>query len=185
MSTTTAPARSPWGAVQYSSPIGTDGIFMVSTAGHGGIKVPAALNRRVHEAWRQAGGWYEEDCEWAIVALTFPELFAGHIEAAESSARNYFPDEYTAATGKAVPVAESYTLRKRAFEASTADAFVVTSAFGDWHEAVPAGMVGVVARRKSDDARATFLLPEEDYQTRGEDGFVIDEARHTRADIAF
>jgi hypothetical protein len=23
------------------------------------------------------GNWYEEDCDWALVALSFPELFIG------------------------------------------------------------------------------------------------------------
>jgi hypothetical protein len=30
----------------------------------------------VPERWRNEGGFYEEDQEWAKVAITFPDLFA-------------------------------------------------------------------------------------------------------------
>jgi len=47
----------------------------VITAGHGGFKLDPALNAQVPEVCRRRGGWYEEDCEWAIPFLVFPELF--------------------------------------------------------------------------------------------------------------
>jgi hypothetical protein len=52
---------------------------------------------------RRAGGWYEEDCDWAIVATVFPEAFKGRdvgtttkdpLEAARSTLRNWHPDSY-------------------------------------------------------------------------------------------
>src|SRR3954469_18332191 len=60
-SMTTEPRTSPWGPVQHAHAIGSAGIWQVSTAGHGGIKVPAALNEKINPAWRNTDGWYEED----------------------------------------------------------------------------------------------------------------------------
>ena len=82
--------RTPWGNSQSVDAVGC-GIVFASTASHGGYFVPAELNARVPLAWRRASfdqramsGWYEEDCDWAMVALTFPELFpADAIRAAQ------------------------------------------------------------------------------------------------------
>ena len=55
---------------------------MVQTASHGGFYLDAEMNAQVPEAWRVAtfndlglAGWYEEDCDWCLVALTFPQHF--------------------------------------------------------------------------------------------------------------
>ena len=49
-----------------------------STAGHGGFHLSAERNRSVHSMLRARGGWYEEDEGWAIVAITFPNLFTSY-----------------------------------------------------------------------------------------------------------
>ena len=66
------PLHSPWGAVQHGERL-ADGVFFVSTAGHGGIKLDRARNALVPEVFRKEGGWYEEDCDWAI-PMYFLEL---------------------------------------------------------------------------------------------------------------
>ena len=78
-------AYTPWGAPDTVEPIGTDGIAFVSTPSHGGFYVPPALNSRVpaeHRAitFNRQGesGWYEEDCDAALVVLAFPSLFGPH-----------------------------------------------------------------------------------------------------------
>lgn len=181
MVTIDAPKRSPWGVVQYSSAIGTEGMFIVSTAGHGGIKVPAALNKRIDATWRKDKGWYEEDCEWAIVAVSFPESFPEEsVKQAHFTARNYWPHEYMAVTGTTVELADSYELRRAAAQEAHKDAFVVNGAYGDWHEHVPAGMVGVSAQRQGETRH--FLVPKEQYETRSEFGFVIDVEQHAAWD---
>ena len=50
------------------------GAWSVDTAGHGGIKLDAARNRKVPAVARQAGGWYEEDCQWAIAAYVHSDV---------------------------------------------------------------------------------------------------------------
>jgi len=63
-----------WGKSQTAKKI-TDGIIFYTTASHGGFHVSKKLNQQIHWGWRREDGWYEEDCEWSIVVLTFPTLF--------------------------------------------------------------------------------------------------------------
>jgi hypothetical protein len=67
-------AHTPWGASQGAT-VYAEGVTAHSTAGHGGFKLSAERNRKVHPMLRANGGWYEEDAAWAIVAITFPHLF--------------------------------------------------------------------------------------------------------------
>lgn len=71
--------ETPWGRSQSSEPL-CPGVAFHSCAGHGGYSVtPEVLatwpeGLREHPAY--AGpGWYEEDQDWAIVALAMPEHF--------------------------------------------------------------------------------------------------------------
>lgn len=178
--TTLLGKHSPWGKIDHATTL-ADGIATVSTPSHGGVKLDRKRNAKMPAAVRRKGGWYEEDCEWALVVLVFPEAFKPEsVEAAHSSAKGWFPDEYTAITGKPVAVEESYTLQKRAFKAETANRYVVVSACGDWHEKVPKSMVGVSATLGGDrghkawEAQIHRLVPEDAYAKRGRFGYVLD-----------
>ena len=63
---------SPWGDIQTVTPLGPDAVS-VTTASHGGICVSPAALRRIPEPLRltafSAGGWFEEDCDWAVPYL--------------------------------------------------------------------------------------------------------------------
>ena len=70
----------PWGYADHQETI-AKGIISYSTPSHGGFflsddrlsQMPAAL--RAIKTW--AGkNWFEEDCDWAIVCLAFPEYFS-------------------------------------------------------------------------------------------------------------
>lgn len=176
------PKRSPWGPIQDFDVI-AEGMASVGTASHGGIKLSRARNAKMPESVRRRGGWYEEDCEWSLVALVFPEAFsADDVEDAHSKAKNYYPEAFTEITGEAVADSESWVLRKRAFEARTRSSFVSRAAFGSWADWVPEGMVGVTARRELDGAQRTYLVPKEEYDARPLGfGFVVDELRHAEA----
>lgn len=86
----------PWGPAHASRNI-AEGITFHTTSSHGGIELgptrlammPAEL-RSVHP-W--AGeGWYEEDCDWAIVALAFPQHFSPReVRCAVLTVRGYCP----------------------------------------------------------------------------------------------
>lgn len=179
---TAIPKSSPWGSVQGGSVL-AEGIVSVYTAGHGGIKLDAARNAKVPEVCRAPSGWYEEDCEWSIPALVFPEAFPDRpgmdktmAQYATESCRNWFPEAYTAITGEEVTLEQSSTLRERAFKLETRDKFVVTTAWGHsprntpW---VPEGKVGVIGWRGSDGKEIYALVAAERYAAR-QGSYVLD-----------
>jgi hypothetical protein len=90
------PLHSPWGRVDGGT-ILADGIVSVYTASHGGLYVTterlAEMPPRFQGLNHYGGGnWFEEDCEWAIVCLAFPEVFRPEeCEAARATARHYYP----------------------------------------------------------------------------------------------
>ena len=81
--------HTPWGASQQVTEV-APGIRWVSTASHGGFHLDAERNAKVPWVWRAASfagrgmdGWYEEDCDWSMVVLTFPDIAKpGDLEAA-------------------------------------------------------------------------------------------------------
>lgn len=95
---TPAPRSTPWGTPQDVRHV-APGIVRVDTPGHGGYHVRADLHELMPAPVREldgyTGGWYEEDCTWAFVALAFPAHFDADVVAYahESAARNY-PEEY-------------------------------------------------------------------------------------------
>jgi len=67
-------ASTPWGRSQGGT-LYAEGVVAHSAAGHGGFRLSAERNSKVLPMLRDEGGWYEEDACWAIVAITFPDLF--------------------------------------------------------------------------------------------------------------
>lgn len=189
----------PWGKADSQSVI-APGIVEVTTASHGGIHLEAHLNSQVHAAWRDKLGWYEEDCEWAIVAVTFPEHFQGktvqsgrhagktYVEYAHGVLKRGFPDGYSAVFGVVVTAAESNIIAEREFKAAHADRWLSTSAWGYRNDRngrlrVPAGWVGVCASLGGSRAHGVqerwYLVPEAEYAARNTlGGVVIDPDRH-------
>ncbi len=73
--------RTPWGQADSVVTL-ANGIRHVSTPSHGGYWVPAKLLPLIPPAyrayaakWSGSEQWYEEDCAWACVAVTFPDAF--------------------------------------------------------------------------------------------------------------
>jgi hypothetical protein len=69
----------PWGPAQHSDKL-AQGVYNVSTSSHGGILVGQAVARermteRAQEIGEPFGRFlaFEEDCDWAIVALEMPD----------------------------------------------------------------------------------------------------------------
>ena len=169
---------SPWGAIQSSKQV-AEGIEFVGTASHGGFKLDRSRNAKMPAVFRRDGGRYEEDCEVDLVVLSFPELFtAEQVQAAHKSAKNWFADEYEKHFGVVIPLAESHQKREKAFRENTFDKFVVRSAWGDWHEKVPQGMVGTYAKCAKTGEEKYFLVTSDEYAKRDHSGFVIDPAVH-------
>jgi len=102
-------AHTPWGQSQGGT-IYAEGVVSHSTAGHGGFKLSAERNRKVHTLLRAPGGWYEEDECWAIVAITFPQLFTSlERRYAEQTVKDSWPDAWEEISGT----------RKRRFSTSS------------------------------------------------------------------
>lgn len=159
------------------------GILSVTTASHGGYKLDRVQNAKVHPAFRQAGGWYEEDCRYAVVVVTFPAHFSETtLAGAHKSLKEWFPVAYTAAFGVEVKLEESHVLREQAEREAAKGKLQSLAAWGDWHAAVPAGFVGLCARvdgrnGPKEGADRFFLVPAAEYDTRSM-VFVVDPARH-------
>ena len=173
----------PWGPSQLAT-IYAEGIVAHMTAGHGGFRLSAERNARVIPPLRIGSGWYEEDEAWAIVALTFPDLFTGYErKLADRTIRDKWPDEWEAIHGPPLEPGESIGKDRRDFERRHADAWIVASAITSSHQP---GMVEVVAvlgaRQVANAEERRFLVPTAEYQARGPFGFVIDEGRHVPYD---
>ena len=107
--------RTPWGTAQAVRMI-APGIGEVTTAGHGGIKLSAELNRGMPDCMRRKGGWYEEDVDWALVYAVYAEEIQKAINpdnvelmnreyrclgTAAKTLRKWLPDAYEKFYGKA------------------------------------------------------------------------------------
>ena len=95
----------PWGEAQSVEPVGTS-MCWVLTASHGGLYVDDALNGQIDRVWRVdgtyddngtylPGGWYEEDCDWAVPVVTFPDRFTPRtVLGAHGVLARWYPEFY-------------------------------------------------------------------------------------------
>lgn len=121
-------AHTPWGPSQGGT-VYAEGVTSLATAGHGGFKLSADRNRKVHPMLRAAGGWYEGDECWAIVAFTFPHLFTAlERRYAERTIKDSWPDAWEAIFGTILEPGESRRKDQRAFEMAHANDWIVVSA---------------------------------------------------------
>jgi hypothetical protein len=173
-------ASTPWGGSQMAT-IYVEGIVSHSTSGHGGFHLSSDRNRFVDASVRSEGGWYEEDCEWAVVAITFPDVFTGYERrCAEEVAKNNFPAFWEKLRGRRLEPGESRSKDRSSFDLAHANDWIVISAIASSHHV---GMVEVIAtkggkREFSQDERR-FLVPDTEYSKRSSFGFVIDLQLHT------
>lgn len=165
--------RSIWGSIQTAQEY-APGIVNVTTASHGGIVLDQMANDKVHAAWRNQQGMYEEDICWAIVAMTYPSLFTDYEkECAESTLRRWMPVEYTKVTGNPVSPEESHVLRENALrEKHKADWIVISDVLkGDKVHAI-----ATKGGKWPSKDRREYLIEPKRYAARSEIGHVIDEA---------
>lgn len=195
--------QSPWGKIQHVSEI-ADGIAFFSTPGHGGVKLDRKRNAKVPDYMRAAGGWYEEDCCYALAMVNFQDEFRAYLEKRDNLKqtdveqqlealtfvfRDYFPDFYARFYG--VPIetlkGKSTAYDERLFNQEHANDWVSISAVGDWHKDCPQGMVLVTAakggRAINKGEKRSYLIPQEEYSQRSMFGFVIDPNRHKELDM--
>lgn len=178
-------AHTPWGFAD-SVRLLADGIYSVSTPSHGGIKLSADCNNAIPDFMRLRGGWYEEDVEWARVAMIFPNAFEPkEVVNAEATLKNWEPDIWEQIFGQTLQPGESQKRDEQAFRAAHAKDLVSTTAWGDWATWVPTGMIGIAAHVGGYDKQyhthgpaRYFQVSETEYRTRKSFGFIVDPAQH-------
>lgn len=175
-------AHTPWGPSQGGTAY-AEGVTSHSTAGHGGFKLSAERNRKVHSMLRAAGGWYEEDECWANVAITFPHLFTAlERRHAERTLKDSWPDAWEAIFGTILAPGESRTKDRRAFEAEHAADWIVVSAItSDQQKGFVECISTLGGQRGAGTEERRFLVPAEEYDI-GRFGFVIDLERYAAYD---
>jgi hypothetical protein len=138
--------QTPWGVAQHVETL-APGVFFVSTARHGGVKLDAKNNRRIPKPFRCRRGWYEKDLDWAIAVNFIPEAFPSPVTKhnAIRILKDFHWREWEAFTGEELGPVDSMGKREALFRQRHRADFIVTRAWGDWNETVPTGMVGVVA----------------------------------------
>lgn len=86
--------NSPWGIIDNVDYI-ADGIDFVSTPSHGGLRLSkdaiTLLSEHARGSSKKVGEYYffEEDCDWALVAFELPHLFRDSYEAAINILKQY------------------------------------------------------------------------------------------------
>lgn len=174
-------SRTPWGTADGVTHV-APGIDSVFTPGHGGVKLSRERNKEVDPIWRSKSGWYEEDCEWAIAAITHREAYSKeHQRLAHQSARRWFPDEYEKVVGKDParygvtdykPIApgESNVRDEQVFFAANADKVqrVWSASYSKDHEGMTEVLVSDVTSTgtRAGNAR-TVLIPSDEYDKLG------------------
>ena len=165
-------------------------ISRVDTASHGGYKLDRKRNAQVPEYMRAAGGWYEEDEAWCIVALVFPAYFPTEaVESAFKTFRHGYPAEFEQFTGTTLKEGESFGRDRELFQARHKGDLVVVSASSGRDISrgrdIPEGFVQVTAYAGGrvgyglpEGPEHVFLVPDEDYKARGPHGFVVDPAKY-------
>ncbi len=103
----------PWGTADYSKRI-AQGIILYGTAGHGGFHLSETRQREMPEILRMDGGWYEEDCDWSLVVIAFPQYFnPTEYKQAKDTLKNWHPDKYEQHFGVKLAPEESYMRRQK------------------------------------------------------------------------
>lgn len=175
------PTETPWGEAQTTD-VHAEGVAFHSTASHGGFKLDTERNVLVHPLWRNDTDFYEEDCEAAIVIVTFPELFSAEtVTAAQQTAKNWFPEAYERVFGVTLEPGESIKKDQQVFRREHAEDWIVISAITSQHHP---GFVECVATKGGVRGRSgerCFLVPTTEYR-QGRHGFIIDQARHAPYD---
>lgn len=172
----------PWGTSQGGTVFG-EGITKHHTAGHGGFHLTHDRNIKVDSRLRNSGGWYEEDVEWAIVAITFPNLFTSlERREAERTMRDWLPDAWERISGETIAPGASYKKDQAAFHKTHENDWIVISAIISTQNH---GFVETIAslggNHDRDVEQRRFLVSADEYK-QGRFGFVVDTSRHESYD---
>lgn len=173
--------RTPWGVADHATEYGP-GVISYSTPGHGGFKLERAQNAKVDPELRREGGWYEEDQDWCLVAVSFPELFSARERRhADNTFRNWMPDQYESFHGVVLQEGQSFKKDERIFAERHKDDWVVISASRNDDGTIRCWATKGGERRRHDGPEIEekiFVVPGDEYEARGRHGFVVDPSVH-------
>lgn len=180
----------PWGPSHIAVAYGV-GIVSHQTASHGGFALSKERNAGIPASLRTKEGFYEEDCAWAAVAVTFPDLFTDlEKRRADEVLRQVYPDAWEALHNTFLQRGQSRARDRQRFDADNADRWVVISAIlSNQHPGYVECIATLGGRRPSNTGlkagqgpvERRFLVAEERYDI-GLHGFVIDEDEDLRYD---
>lgn len=176
------PVRTPSG-MSDSAEVYEDGVIFYGTPSHGFIKLNRKKQNEMPLCLRLKGGWYEEDCEWARVALGFKELFTEReYNQAVRTMKNWNPDAYMEFTGEKLNLEDSYVLRERDFKEKTKDKWVVIAAMLDKDDKSMVNCTATLGGNRGawneEVEKRLFKIPSIEYDTRNTFGFIVDEEKH-------
>lgn len=167
----------PWGMSQGAA-VYADGVLFHSTASHGGFKLDRVRNAGLHPALRIKGGWYEEDGDWARVAVGYPDLFTDREKAqADRTLRDWEPDAWEAVHGRLLTPEESFIRDREQFERDHALDWVVISAVRSDRYPGFVETIATIGGRRDAAETNRYLVPIDEYSA-GRHGFVIDPGRY-------
>ncbi|NTF10639.1 hypothetical protein G6L37_32095 [Agrobacterium rubi] len=177
----------PWGQSQHAV-FYADGIIAHSTASHGGFALSPDRNRIVPATIRVPNGFYEEDCAWVAVPVTYPELFTDFEKRqADDILRHVYPQAWEAAHSQVLQPGQSRAKDRDRFDRDNADRWVVISAIQSRQHPGFVECIAMLGGRRSAggrgpaDEQRRYLVDDALYDI-GTFGFVIDEARDRRYD---
>jgi hypothetical protein len=169
----------PWGPSQSATRY-AEGVVCYDTASHGGFYLDEERNGALHAALRYDDGWYEEDCDWARVAVGYPDLFTDREqEMAERTLRDWAPEAWEDYYGRPLDRAGSHMRDREAFEREHADDWIVIAASLSREQPDHVVATASLGGRRGAVMTKDFLVPDREY-ARGRHGFVIDLERHKR-----
>lgn len=183
--------RTPWGKADDVKEV-ADGVYLVGTPSHGGIKLSPKQNKRIPVVFRTTGGWYEEDCEAAAPVFFLDDVpaFADRRADAERQLKVWMWRKWEQFTGETIPPGVSRPKDQDMHVQTHANAWLVVAAWGEGaagqnRAAVPSGFVGVAAQvggrgegRGDEKPTKYFLVPASAYADRNGLSFVVDPAVH-------
>lgn len=136
------------------------------TADHITSKIPCYMRTTQYSR----AGMYEEDCDWCIPIVVHREKFSERIQKiALETFYNWHPHLFESYFGE--KPTESFKLKElkkeQAYNKIDQRNYRIRSAFGDWHENVPKGHIGVYANRLKDGYEIMVIIPEQDRNELG------------------
>lgn len=173
------PVSTPWGRAD-SIMLYADGVGFTTTPSHGGFYVSPEAAATMPAYLRETSNWYEEDCSWSKVAVAFREHFPKkEYDEAVRILKNWYPDAYEQHFDCILAPGESSKKDEKTFLDAHKSDWIVISARG-----TPIGTVWTAATRGGVRGQAVehryFIVPQDEYNNRSGQYFVIDEARHER-----